>query len=82
MKGGKHILSKEQCRNFLRIAKDFIKINSYCKDYNLSQSAISRFINYDEFDMVGDVTLNIICDEIYNSAILIKDIYEENQKIA
>lgn len=78
MKGGKLNLSKQECRNFLRICKDFIKINSYCKDYNLSQSAISRFINYDDYDMIGETTLNIICDEIYNSAILIKDIYEEN----
>lgn len=78
MKGGINNLSKQECRYFLRIAKDFIKINSYCKDYNLSQSAISRFINYDDYDMIGETTLNIICDEIYNSAILIKDIYEEN----
>lgn len=50
---------------------------------SLPQSAISRFINYDEYnDMVGDKSLGILCDSIYGSCKDYVDVYETYKKIA
>ena len=50
---------------------------------SLHQSAISRFINYDEYnDMVGDRSLGILCDSIYSSCKDYVDLYENYKKIA
>lgn len=75
-------MTKQNYRELLRIAKEFIKLNAYIKSYNLPQSAISRFTTDNNYDMIGDKTLDKLCEEIYNSCILYKDIYEEYKNIA
>lgn len=80
------MLSKEDCKKILRICKnaDFLKINSACKNNNVSSSAVYRFINGDEYDdMISEHKLQILCDEIYNSCSFIKDMYQDlDKKIA
>jgi len=78
------MLSKKQNRMFLRIMKNagFIKFNKYLKDYNISQSAFSRFVNVDDYDMISNDNLSKVSDEIYNSALFVIDMYNECKKTA
>lgn len=88
MKGGQIVLNKKDCKQFLRICKecDIIKFNSILKQYNISQPAISRFINssdYDDFVSLDKVIE--LCNVIYNSTGFINDMYREiilDEKIA
>ena len=76
-------MTKKEYKNLLRIARAFIKLNYFMKVKSLPQSAISRFINYDEYnDMVGDRSLGILCDSIYSSCKDYVDLYENYKKIA
>lgn len=82
------MLSKEDAKRFLRICKitGFIKFNVLCKDYNISQPALNRFMNsddYDDFISLGNVLK--MCDIIYNSTGFVNDMYKEiilDEKIA
>lgn len=72
------MLPKNATKSLLRVCKEFIKLNYYLKSYNISQPAISRFINSDNYDeFISDQKLNKLCDEIYSSCLLYCDIYEE-----
>ena len=79
MKGGQCNIdmTKDECRFFLRMARPFVKMYFYSKTYGLSQSAISRFINTDNDDMISDKTVNKMVDEIYNSCKLYVTLYDE-----
>ena len=82
------VLSKEAAKKFLRICKsvDCIKFNSVIKNNNLSQPAINKFINSDDYDdFISLKKLSILCDELYNSCGFIVDMYREiilDEKIA
>lgn len=87
MKGGLNV-TKAEAKKFLRICKDvdFIKFNQLCKDNNISQPAISRFINSDSYDdFISLANLELLCDQIYNRSGFINDMYRiicKNEKIA
>lgn len=82
------MLSKEDAKTFLRICRDsgFIKFSVLCRDYNISQPALNRFINSDQYDDM--ISLNSVlkaCNIIYNSTGFINDMYKEiilNEKVA
>ena len=89
MKGGlKKVLSKEDAKKFLRICKEtgFIKFNVLTRDYGISQPALNKFINSDDYD--DYISLNSVlkaCEIIYNSSGFIGDMYKEillDEKIA
>lgn len=89
MKGGHEIvLTKEDAKKFLRICKDsgFIKFNVLTKEYGISQPALNKFINSDNYD--DYISLNNVlkaCEIIYNSTGFVNDMYKEillNEKIA
>ena len=89
MKGGLELmLTKEDAKKFLRICKNtgFIKFSALCKDYDISQPALNKFINSDDYD--DFISLNKVlkmCDVIYNSTGFINDMYKEillDEKIA
>lgn len=84
MKGGTiDIVNKKECKNFLRISKTFVKLNFYLKSYGISQPALSRFMNNDDYDaFISEKNLNKLVDEIYSSCKLYCDLYEEKKKIA
>lgn len=77
-------MTKKQNREFLRIMKmgGFIKFNKYLTKHNISQPAFSKFVSDDDYDMISNDNLNIVSDEIYNSALFIIDMYNECKKIA
>lgn len=76
-------MTKKECKNFLRISKVFVKHNFYLKSYGISQPALSRFINSDDYDMfISEKNVNKLVDEIYSSCKLYCDIYEEKKKVA
>lgn len=73
-------MTKAEAKEFLRICKstDFIKMNPYLVRNGISHSAVSKFINYDQYDdFIGLDKLQGICDEIYNSCGFIVDMYRE-----
>lgn len=89
MKGEYNVMkSKSDCKSFLRICKqiDIIKINSVLKDKNISQPAISKFINSDDYDdFISLDKVYTLCNEIYNACGFITDMYDEiieDKKIA
>ena len=77
-------MTKKQNREFLRIMKvsGFVKFNTYLQRHNISQPAFSRYLSDDSYDMISNDNLNIVSDEIYNSALFIIDMYNECKKIA
>lgn len=81
MKGERYyMLSKEDAKRFLRIMKnaEFIKYNVFCKQFNVSQPALSKFINSDEYDdFISEKKILIMCDAIYNGCGFITDAYRE-----
>ena len=87
MKGG-YIVTKSEGKEFLRICKsvDCIKFNSILKEFNISQPAISKFINSDDYDdFISLDKISKLCDELYNSCGFIVDMYRSiilNEKIA
>lgn len=87
MKGGLEV-TKAEAKIFLRICKNtnIIKFNSYLIENNISHSAVSKFINSDDYDdFIGLDKLQLLCDQIYNSCGFIVDMYRENiqhEKIA
>lgn len=73
-------MTKSECKKFLRMCKslDFVKINPFLKKYNISHSAVSKFINYDEYDdFISLKKLQMICEEIYNSCGFVVDMYSD-----
>lgn len=82
------VLSKEDCKKFLRICKKtgFIKFNVLCKGYNISAPALYKFINSDDYDdFISEKNIIKMCDIIYNSCGFITDMYREvvlDEKIA
>lgn len=81
-----NVMTKEEARRFLRICKtcDFIKFNTFLKDKNISQPAFSRFLNDSSYDMISDKKVIMVAEELYNSALFLKDMYEniDNKKVA
>lgn len=76
------MLSKAKCKILLRICMPYIKFNYYLKLLNISQPAISRFINKDNYDeFISLENVNELTDQIYSSCKLFCDIYEESKKI-
>lgn len=88
MKGGTNMLSKKDCKQFLRIVKevDVIKLNAILKQYDISQPAISKFINSDNYDdFISLDKVITLCQVIYNTSGFISDMYREivlDEKIA
>lgn len=82
------MLSKDDIKKFLRIVKDVdvIKFNALIKENNLSQPAISKFINSDDYDdFISLGKLEILVNEIYNTCGFVTDMYKEiilDEKIA
>lgn len=82
MKGEKVIfmMTKDDAKKFLRIMKDtgFIKINALCNEYHISQPALYKFINSDEYDdFISTKKVLQMCDIIYNRCGFITDMYKE-----
>lgn len=76
------MLNKQDAKFLLNVCKPFIKLNFFFKNYNVSQSAVSRFMNYDKFDeMISNDKLNSLLGEIYSSCKLFTDLYDEAEKI-
>lgn len=75
-------MQRSDYRTLLRIAKTFIKMNGFIENNQLSQSAISRFMNYDNFDIISDKSLDILTSEIYNACSAYCHSYEELKKVA
>ena len=81
------MLSKEDAKKFLRICKEtgFIKFSVLCKGYGISQPALNKFINSDQYDdFISEKNVLKACDLIYNSCWFIVDMYKEtmlNEKI-
>lgn len=80
-----NVMNKEEAREFLRICKscDFIKFNTFLKDKNISQPAFSRFLSDTNYsDMISEKKVLLVAEELYSSAMFLKDIYEsiENRK--
>lgn len=74
-------MSKADCKSLLRIAKRFIKLSFYLNEFKISQPAISKFINYDNYDeFISQVNVNQLCDQIYSSCLLYVDMYNETKK--
>lgn len=82
------MLSKEDAKKFLRICKDtgFIKFSVLCRGYDISQPALNKFINSDDYDdFISLQKVLKMCDVIYNSTGFINDMYKEillDEKIA
>ncbi len=82
------MLSKEDAKKFLRICKStgFIKFNVLCKGYGISQPALNKFINSDDYDdFISEKNVLKMCDIIYNSTGFVNDMYKEiilDEKIA
>lgn len=82
------MLSKADAKRFLRIMKQtgFIKFNVLCKGYNISQPALNKFINSDDYDdFISEKNVLKMCDLIYNSCGFAIDMYKEiilNEKVA
>lgn len=82
------MLSKEDAKKFLRICKEcgFIKFAVLCKGYNISQPALNKFINSDDYDdFISEAKVLKMCDIIYNSCGFVVDMYKEvmlDEKIA
>ena len=72
------MIDRQKYRFLLNVCKDFIKVNFYTKEFNLSQSALSRFINDPDYNIIGDDTIKTLADEIYGSCLLYCDLYREN----
>lgn len=76
-------MTKQQCKELLRISKEFIKLNYYLEKKGISKAAVYRFINSDDRDQfISEYKLNILCDEIYSCCSLYCDVYQEHKKIA
>lgn len=75
-------MTRGDYKKLLRICKDFIKLNVFIKNKGLSQSAISRFIRIDDYNMISDTTLDLLTSEIYNACCCYKELYEDIKKIA
>lgn len=76
------MLSKQDAKFLLNVCKPFIKLNSFMKPKSISQSAISRFMNRNDFDdMISNEKVNSLVDEIYSSCLLFVDLYNDCQKI-
>lgn len=75
-------MTRSDYRTLLRMAKTFVKMQGFIENNNISQSALSRFINYDNFDIIGDKSLDTITNEIYNACCAYCHSYEEYKKIA
>lgn len=82
------MLSKEDAKTFLRIVKEtgFVKFNVLCKGYGISQPALNRFINSDDYDnFISEGNVLKMCEIIYNSCGFVVDMYKEtilNEKVA
>lgn len=82
------MLSKADAKRFLRIMKEcgFIKFNVLCKGYNISQPALNKFINSDDYDdFISEKNVLKMCDIIYNSCGFAVDMYKEiilDEKVA
>lgn len=76
-------MKKQDCKNLLRICKDFIKLSYYMNNNNISKPAVYKFINNDLYDeFISEKKVNILVEEIYNSCCLYKDMYETiNKKV-
>lgn len=76
-------MTKKQCKELLRISKEFVKINSFLDKKGISKSAVYRFINSDDRDdFISEYKLNVLCDEIQSCCTLYNDVYQEFKKIA
>lgn len=82
------MLSKEDAKRFLRICKEtgFIKFAVLCRGYDISQPALNKFINSDDYDdFISEQKVLKMCDIIYNSCGFVTDMYKEvmlDEKIA
>lgn len=74
------VLTKEDAKKYLRLCKEsgFIKFNVLCKGYDISQPALNKFINSDDYDaFISEANVLKMCEIIYNSTGFINDMYKE-----
>lgn len=82
------MLTKEDAKTFLRIVKStgFVKFSVLCRNSSISQPALNRFINSDDYDdFISTKNVLKICEVIYNSTGFVNDMYKEvilDEKVA